>query len=437
MAFSPFDSAIYRKLYGDDEIAKLFSDSAEVRAMLLVEGMLAKAQGELGVIPQDSAFFIHRASMELQVDPAGLADGVAASGVAVPALVDAFRKTMEAPDHAQYVHWGATSQDIIDTALVLRLRQYIAIVDERLSKLIEILTAKAIENRDVVMVARTGSQIATPTTFGAKIAGWIAPLNRHQERLAELRKRLLVVSMAGASGNYAALGDKGFEIEAALAKALKLEVPQSPWHSARDSFAELASALSLITGSLGKIGQDIQLLTQTEVAEITVADGGSSTMPHKSDPVLAELLITLAKNNANLVGQMHGALLHSHEHDGAAWALEWHALPQICIGCSVALRQATTLTAGIQVNCARTQSNIAATHGFIMADAAMFALAKNMPHPEARKLVETCCTEASQTYRHLRDVLEEKSPVSLDWDNVFDPANYTGLATQIVDRLKC
>lgn len=437
MAFSPFDSAIYRKLYGDDEIAKLFSDSSEVRAMLLVEGMLAKAQGELGIIPKDSAFFIHRSSMELQVDPAGLADGVGSSGVPVPALVDAFRKAMEAPDHAQYVHWGATSQDIVDTALVLRLRQFLAIIDQRLETLIGTLTAKAFENRDVVMAARTRSQIATPTTLGAKIAGWITPLHRHQERLAELRKRLLVVSLAGASSNYAAFGEKGFEIEAALAEELKLEAPESPWHSARDNFAELASVLSLINGSLGKIGQDIQLLTQTEVAEITVAGGGSSTMPHKSNPVLAELLIMLARNNANLVGQMHGALLHSHERDGAAWAMEWHTLPQICVGCGTALSQASTLTAGIQPNQARMHSNIALTHGFIMAEAAMFALAEHMTRPEAQELVKSCCTEASQTNRHLRDVLEEKSPVSLDWDQVFDPTNYTGLATQLVDRLKC
>ncbi|MHA1129142.1 MAG: lyase family protein, partial [Alphaproteobacteria bacterium] len=276
MAFSPFDSAIFRDLYGDPDIRALFTDSAEVRAMLLVEGTLAKVQGELGVIPLDSALLIHRASLEIQVDPSGLGAGMASAGVPVPALVAEFRKAMEAPEHAQYVHWGATSQDIIDTALVLRLRQFIGIIEGRLTELTSAITQKAKENRDVVMAARTRGQMATPTTFGAKIAGWIAPLKRHQQRLTELRGRLLVVSLAGASGNYAAMA-QGDKVELALAEALKLLAPDTPWHSARDNMAELASVLAGITTSLGKIGQDIILLSQTEIAEITAGEGGGSS----------------------------------------------------------------------------------------------------------------------------------------------------------------
>lgn len=437
MAFSPFDSPMYRKLYGDDEIATLFSDSAEVRAMLLVEGLLAKVQGELGIIPEDSAFFIHRSSMEVQIDPSGLADGVDNSGVPVPALVEAFRKAMESPKHAQYMHWGATSQDIVDTALVLRLRQYIGIIDARLETLIEMLTTQAIKNRDVVMAARTRSQMATPTTFGAKIAGWISPLQRHRERISECRNRLLRVSLAGASGNYAALGTRGFEAEEALAAALKLDVPSNPWHSARDNLAEFASVLSLITGSLGKIGTDIILLTQTEIGEVSIAGGSSSTMPHKSNPVMAELLVTMARHNANLLGQMHASVNHAQERDGVAWALEWHTLPQICIACGVALKHAAALAESMTSNPDKMLANIAATNGQMMAETAMFALtAHNMSRPEAQALLKECCQEATTDGKNLREVLEVKSAAPLDWDSIFDPKNSIGLAAKIVDRLK-
>lgn len=433
MAFSPFDSAIFRDLYGDPDIRALFTDSAEVRAMLLVEGTLAKVQGELGVIPLDSALLIHRASLEIQVDPSGLGAGMASAGVPVPALVAEFRKAMEAPEHAQYVHWGATSQDIIDTALVLRLRQFIRIIEGRLTELTSALTQKAKENRDVVMGARTRGQMATPTTFGAKIAGWIAPLKRHQQRLTELRGRLLVVSLAGASGNYAAM-TKGDKVETALAEALNLSVPGTPWHSARDNMAELASVLAGITASLGKIGQDIILLSQTEIAEITAGEGGgSSTMPHKVNPVSAEVLMTMAQHSASQLGSMYQT--HAHERDGVSWALEWLALPQMCIACGVSLRHALGLAQTLKASPDRMLANIHATNGQMMAEAAMFALSEFMLRPEAQELVKTCSQTALTEGRNLQAVLIENTDAAIDWDAVFAPENYTGLSHELVDRL--
>ncbi len=436
MSFSPFDSAIYRDLLTDPEVSALFTDSAEVRAMLLFEGALARVQGELGVIPADSAGLIQRSSMEVQLDPSGLAAGTAKSGVSAPAMVEGFRKAMEAPEHARFVHWGATSQDVIDTALVLRLRQFLRIVESRLTELDEAFTVLARKNRDVVMAARTRGQIATPTTLGAKIAVWVAPLRRHLVRLEQLKPRLLCVSLAGASGNYAALGDDGPKVEAALAEALKLGVADVPWHSARDNMVELASLLALISGTLGKIGKDIAQLVQSEVAEISTGAGGaSSTMPHKQNPVAAEVLQSLAMNNANLVSQMHQAMLHAQERDGAIWTLEWMALPQICIGTATALRHAQNLADNLKPNIAKMRANIDATNGLMMAEAAMFALSAHMPRPEAQALVKNLCSVSVAEGRHLKDVMAENSEVGVDWDAVFDPANYTGLAGQIVDRL--
>ncbi len=436
MSFSPFDSAIFRKLYGDPEIAALFSDSAEVRALLLVEGMLAKVQGELGVIPEDSAFFIQRASMELQIDPGGLAEGTARDGVPVPALVEAFRKAMEAPEHAQYVHWGATSQDIMDTALVLRLRQFVALVDKRLAALDTTLTRLARENRDVVMAARTRSQIATPTTFGALVASWVLPLRRHRERLAQLRDRLLVVSLAGASGTASALGDKAGETGQALAEALKLGVADGPWHSARDGFGELASLLSLIAGSLGKTGQDIVLLSQSGIDEVRIdGGGGSSTMPQKSNPVQAETLVTMGRFSAGLVGHIHQAQIHAQQRDGGSWALEWLALPQLCIATGVALRQAVLLAESIRPDAERMRANIVATSGTIFAEAASFALARHMPRPEAQAMVKQAVQTAVRDGKSLRDILETTVDTDIDWDSVFDVTRQTGRAGDIVDAL--
>ena len=436
MAYSPFDSIMFRHLLGDDEVARLFSDSAEIRAMLLVEGTLARVQGELGIIPKDSAHFIERSAMEVQVDPAGLAEDIGRSGVAVPSLVKSFRKAMEAPEHSQYIHYGATSQDIVDTALVLRLRQYIAHLTTGLETLSATLIATAKANRDTVMAARTRGQIATPTTFGARIAGWRGPIQRNHTRMGSVKDRLLTVSLAGASGNYAALGDKGREVELALAKALKLAAPETPSHSARDNITEFAATLANITAACGKIGKDILQMAQTEVGEVTLSSaGGSSTMPHKTNPVLAEILIALADHTAANLSTITRAQTHTQERDGAAWMLEWLALPQICIAAAVAVKQTQALLENMTPNADRMLANIAATNGLIYAEAATFALAKHMPRQDAQTLVANACSRAKAENKQLRDVLTTETTADVDWDSAFDPLAQTGLARKIVDDL--
>lgn len=290
MTFSPFDSPIYSVLYGDTEVRALFTDSAEVRAMLLVEGTLAKVQGELGIIPLESSLYIHRASMEVQVDPAGLAAGMAETGSPVPAMVAAFSKAMEAPEHAKYIHRGANSQDTMDTALVLRLRQYARLLDTRLDTLVN-------------------------TLMGNTHAASLAQL---RQRLTELQTRLLVVRFAGASDD-ADLGDKKQEIEVALAKALRLSVPADSSHSAREVFVELALVISLITETLGEMGQGFPQSMHTEV------------------------LATMALFNINQAKQIHHALTYAQEQNGVALALERLTLGQMCIAGGVALKHALTL----------------------------------------------------------------------------------------------
>lgn len=432
MAVTPFDSVISRDLYGDKEVGALFTDSAEVRGMLLFEGALAKAQGGLGVIPEIAAAAIHRASQQVLVDPAALTSGTTAAGISAPALVDAFRKAMEAPEYSAYVHWGATSQDVIDTGLILRLRRAIQIIDQRLTVLIETLAEKADQEAETVMAARTRSQIATPTTLGAKVAVWRASLRRCRDRIGQIKPRLLCVSLAGASGTNAAMGQRAEEVADALADALSLRHAPMPWHSARDNIAELGGVLTLLTGATGKMGLDLLQLMQLEVREVSAGiGGGSSTMPHKANPVGPEVLVALARANAGIVGRLYEAQLHAQERDGAAWALEWLTLPQIVIAAAASLRHAQDLVDTLEARPEAMRATIDATGGLMLAEAASFALAEYMPRPEAQALVKTACRTAMAEGRNLRDVLATTTDAPVDWDAVFEPQNYIGDAPQI------
>lgn len=411
MSISPFDSALYRDLFADREVATLFSDSAEIRAMLVVEGMLARVQGDLGVIPSESAAFIHRSSLEVQVDPAGLAEATGQNGVSVPALVAAFRKEMEAPEHAQYAHWGATSQDIIDTGLALRLRQALALIEARAERLLAALARLAETHADTPMVARTYGQTAAPTSFGAVAAGWGWPVLAHKERLAALRPRLLCVTLSGAAGTGSALGPKAAETRAALAEALKLGDPGRSIHATRDHVAELAGWLSLVAGSTGKIGEDLMLLAQSDSGEVRFAGSGeSSTMPQKQNPVGASVLIALAHHVQALNGAMQGAALHRQQRDGAAWFTEWLSLPAMVMGAAKGLGIAADLAEGLEVQADAMAARLNEPLGLIHAEALSFALAAQMPRPEAQAAVKAACREALATGVPLPALLAEAHP---------------------------
>ena len=430
MAVSPFDSAIYRDLFHDAEVGKLFTDSAEIRAMVLVEGALALAQGELGLIPAQSADFIHRASLEIQIDPAGLSEETGQSAVVVPALVKAFRKLMDAPEHAQYVHWGATSQDIIDTALMLRLRQVLSLLDARLVGVIRALGALAGAHADLPMAARTWGQNATPTSFGAVVTSWGAPLLTHRLRLQELRPRLLRLSFSGAAGTLSVIGDKAPALRAALARALKLEESTHSWHSCRDGIAEFSGWMTLLTGSLGKMGEDLLLLTQSGIDEVTLAlGGGSSTMPQKSNPVLPSLLVALARQVAALNAALQGAMLHRQQRDGAAWMVEWMSLGQVCMASARALSAADTVAGTVIPDPIAMARHLDDGSGLIYAEALSFALGSNMPRPEAQAAVKDLCQTVKATGSSLRELAEARWP-DIEFGPIFAATEQMGQAPQ-------
>ena len=405
------DSALYRNLLGDDETASLFTDSAEVRAMLLVEGMLAKVQGELGMIPLDSALFIERASREVQIDPAGLAKETATNGVPVPALVSAFRKAMEAPEHAQYIHWGATSQDIYETAQALRLRQVVALWDKRLTALIAALGDLAERHADLPMAARTYGQVATPTSFGAVVAGWGWPLIRHRARLADVKAQLATVSLGGAAGTLSAMGPEGPAVRAGLAKALALNDPGHSWHAERDGIAAFGAVMAGITASLGKMGADLVIAAQSGIGEVAIAGaGGSSTMPQKQNPVGPSVLVALARQVTALSATLQGAAIHQQQRDGAAWFTEWLVLPQMAISTGRALALAVDLAGRLTPMADAMAAGLDDGSGLIHAEAYTFALARHMPRPEAQALVKAACGKAKAGGPALGDILAADHP---------------------------
>lgn len=433
MPASPADSSIYRQLFGDAETARLFTDSAEIRAMLLVEGALARVQGALGLIPSDAAAFIDRAAREVLIDPEALAAETARNGVPVPALLAAFRKAAGAPEMLQYLHWGATSQDIMDTALALRLRPMLDLWERRLDALLSRLAELAKDNASIPMAARTYGQYATPTSFGAVVAGWGWPLFGFRAQLGMVQEAVLKVSLSGAAGTLAAMGPSGPAVRAALALDLGLADPGHSWHSDRSALGQLASLAAGFAGALGKLGEDLLCLSQSGIAEVRARTGagGSSTMPQKQNPVRASALVALARHVIGLAAQVQGAALHRQQRDGAAWFSEWLSLPPLCICTGRLLSLATEAMDDLVPDPLAMARLLDDGYGLIHAEALAFALAERMPRPDAMAVVKALCSEARATGVPLPDLAARDFP-GTDWQAKLTAG---GLGTAPADAL--
>lgn len=425
----PFGAPSYGNLFSTAEMRALWSDARRCAAMVEVEIALAQSQAACGVIPKESAVAIAKALDGFVVDNAALGDGSESAGVPVPALVGQLRRAVGG-DAARSIHWGATSQDIIDTALVLVLRETMVQFEETLDRVISALATLARAHAETVMLARTRMQQAAPTTFGLKVAGWRAPLVRNRERLEQLKPRLLVAQLGGAAGTLAPLGDRASDVRVQFAQQLGLGLTPTPWHTQRDILCEFADWLTLTTDVLGKIGLDVGMLAQSEVGEVRetgeAGRGGSSTLPQKSNPVSSEVLVTLARYNANSVGAMHQAALQEGERSGAAWSLEWLTLPNMVLALSGALAHAERIATGLMVNTDRMRANIDATNGLCLAEAVSFALSEHVPRAEAQALVTQMCVTVMQGDENLIDLLRANSDAPVDWESVRRPENWLG-----------
>ncbi len=426
MAASVFSSSLFAQLFPTGDVGRLWSDTAEVRAMLLVEGALAKVQGAQGIIPADSAAFIHRSSLEVQIDPAGLAQATGQNGVSVPGLVAAFRAAMEAPEHAQYAHWGATSQDIIDTGLMLRLRQTLTAHHDLLLALLQRLGRQAETHAETPMVARTYAQQATPTSWGGMLAQWGQPLVDAYEVLPAVRDGSLWVSLSGAAGTASALGPHARETRSALADALNLTDPKRSWHTDRGPILRIVDWMADIVATLAGVGQSATALSSSECQDVILnGAGGSSTMPQKQNPVGPSALSALGHHMTGLRATLQASATHQHQRDGAAWFAEWMVLPQIALCCAAALEIANALVQSWAPNSAAADRHFAGLGG-VYAEGLSFALAAKMPRPDAQDATKALIAEAQRSGQTLAAVATAAHPDLPQ--SLFDPVRQMGLA---------
>ncbi len=429
MAASVFDSPLYAQLFSTAETGRLMSDTAAIRAMLLVEGALAQVQGKQGIIPEISAAAIHRASLEVQIDPGAIAAATGQNGVSVPGLVAAFREDMKAPEHAQYVHWGATSQDILDTGLMLRLRQALVLAEEDLRVVIRALGKKAKAHAHLPMPARTYSQHATPTTWGAVVASWGAPMIDALAELDTLRKHALWVSLSGAAGTASALGPEAGKTRAGLAKALGLRDPERSWHTDRGPILRIADWQGRVMAALAHMAETLVALSGSDIGEVALGStGASSTMPQKQNPVAPSVMLALHMQFAGLRTTLQSAAVHQHERDGAAWFAEWMVVPQLTLCLAAALQHARELAAQMEPHPMRMHANLDDNLGLIHAEALSFALAEIMPRPKAQKVTKALCLDALRQGTPLEALARGDYP-DLGPD-VFAPTRGIGLAAR-------
>ncbi|MEQ8195336.1 MAG: adenylosuccinate lyase family protein [Rhodospirillales bacterium] len=435
------DSNLYKDLFGTEAMRAIFSDDGYIDRCVRIEAALAKAQGRLGVIPKAAAEDIAAKATLEAIDRQALKKDMEIVGRVIAPIVK--QLTAACGKNGAYVHWGATTQDIMDTAVVLQIRDALKILEGDMTRLIEALKRLTREHRGTLMAGRTAGQQALPTTFGLKTAVWLQEMMRHQERLAQSKTRVLVGQFGGAVGTLASLGRAGLDVQAALMKELDLDRPVVTWHAARDRFVEICLVLAMMTASLGKIAAEIGVLMRTEVAEVfegyVPGRGSSSTMPQKRNPRFAEFVPGIAKLSNRNAALMLEAMDREHERSGPPWIAEWAALPEIFILAAGALHQSIDMLEGLDVRKDRMRENLELTKGLILAEAAMMALAPHLSRLGAKKLVEQACSTALSENRHLHDVLAENSDVmkhlsEQNLRDLFDPANYIGLAEEIVDH---
>jgi 3-carboxy-cis,cis-muconate cycloisomerase len=433
-----FWQSLLTSQFHDEAIAHIFSETQFVNYLLRAEVALAQSEAKLGVIPPEAAQAIAAAADTLHIDTARLSIETERDGVPITELVKQLRAHVGG-DAAHFVHWGATTQDILDTALILQIRDALDQLIAHHSSLITRLATLANTHRHTIMAGRTHSQQALPITFGFKVACWLAPLLRHRERLTQLLPRVLVAQFGGAVGTLAALGEMGYGAQKIFAEELKLNPPTLPWHTQRDGLVEVANWLSLITGSLAKMAQDIILMAQSEVGELSESGdatrGGSSTMPQKSNPIVSERIVAAARTNATLLANMHHALIHEHERSTHGWQMEWLTLPQMFALTAGALKSANFLASNLVVNVDRMTQNVRDSNGLMLAERLSLALTPALGRENAKHVLREACEVAIRENRHVVDVLQILTDAKLDWKNLRDEHNYLGATQQFINRV--
>jgi 3-carboxy-cis,cis-muconate cycloisomerase len=446
-------SGLTASICGDAAVLRIFSAEQTLRQMLRVEAALARAEAQCGVIPAHAAQVIHDVAQD-EVDHVLDTDGIALAAVQGGNIAIPFVKQLTAAvakvdaQASRFVHWGATSQDILDTALVVQLREALAALDATLGATQTACAALATAHRHTAMVGRTWLQHALPTTFGVKAAGWLEALDRSRVRLRHAASQAAVLQFGGAAGTLASLGSAAPAVTQALAHELDLAAPDMPWHTHRDRIAEVATTLGVLTGTVGKIARDISLMAQTEVGELrepgAPGRGGSSTMPHKRNPVGCAAILTAAVRVPGLVSTILSGMVQEHERALGGWQAEWETLPQIVALAGGALRHLATVVDGLEVDAQRMVDNLDQTQGLILAEAFMLALGPHIGRLQAHERVERATQEAVRRGCDLRTAMGDALNADVatrglldadELDRLGRPENYLGEAVAFTDRV--
>jgi len=433
------------ELFTTDAMREIFSDRMRIQRMLDFEAALARAEASVGVIPRDAAHAIVRCCRAEDFDLEKIAAAARDAGnLAIPLIAQLTERVSRAhPGARGFVHWGATSQDAIDSGLVLQLRDALALIEKDSARLADAVARQADAHRATLIAGRTWLQQALPITLGLKLATTLSALDRHRARLAALRGRMLMLQFGGAAGTLASLGPNGIAVESALAAELELAVSVLPWHTQRDNLCEAATVLGLLVATLGKLARDLSLLAQTEVGEAfepaKKGRGGSSTMPQKRNPVGAAIALAAAVRVPGLVATMLSAAVQEHERGLGNWPAEWETLPQIAMLTAGSLDAMHDAIDGLEIDAARMRANLEQSQGQILAEAAQMALAPALGRDVAHDLVANASRRAAAERRHLRDVLGEDARVTaiLDRDalaRLFEPQSYLGVANAFIER---
>jgi 3-carboxy-cis,cis-muconate cycloisomerase len=437
------NSTVFGEMFGTERMRSLFSDRAYVQRCLDIEAALARSQARLGIIPVTAAEAISKVATVDRIDFDKLRERTEIVGYPILPIVQQLSEWAE-DGLGQYSHWGATTQDIMDTADVLQIRDALTQVEDDLGAIGAALAKLAEEHKHTPMAGRTHLQHALPISFGYKCATWLSAIDRHLKRLAELRPRVEVVSFSGAAGTLASLGDQGLPTQAALAKELGLGVPEITWHTIRDNFAEVTGFLALVCGTIGKIGYDIMLLMQTETGEVlepfVEGRGASSTMPQKRNPISSEMMLAAAK----IVREQHSAVLDAmvqdHERATGQWHVEWHAIPTAFVVASGGLKAAREALQGLDVRPDAMARVLDTTKGLIVAEAVMMGLAPKLGRQVAHDVVYECCREALNSDVSFEEALLARDEIARNISvgeirALVQPVNYLGAAPEMVERV--
>jgi 3-carboxy-cis,cis-muconate cycloisomerase len=443
MPASATDSAVFRDIFSTPEMRRIFSDEARVQYYLDIEAALARVQGRMGIIPAEAMEEICRHCDAAEYDFAKLKTQTERIGYpvlpVVQQLVGLCRDGL-----GEWCHWGATTQDITDTATILQIRDALTLVEADIRAIAASLADLAVRYRDTPMAGRSNLQQATPITFGYKCAVLLAGFQRHLQRLQELRPRVLAGEFGGATGTLASLGADGLAVQAGLMAELGLAQPEIAWHTMRDRIAEVGCFLGLVTGTLGKISMDVKLMMQTEVEEVfepfAEGRGSSSTMPQKRNPISSNYIHACVAMVRQNVAALLDAMVEDHERSTGPWEIEWIAVPEIFLLSAGALSQARNLVAGLVVDPARMRANLDMTGGLIVSEAVMMGLGPALGRQRAHDLVYDICREVAAGRGAFLDLLAAHPEIAphatreqlAAW---LDPANYTGLSGEMVDRV--